>query len=153
MTRRSWAGRATSRLAALTLVLAAACADASEGQSCDLDEGDSDCETGLVCTPAHAVAAREAVCCPRPPTRPSSAECNPEVPKNHVSDPSIDGSFAAGGTGFGGSAGAPSGGAAGASGAGDGSGGAAGQAGSSAVDAADDAPADSGAAGADAGVG
>jgi len=88
-----------------SLLISLGCADGAEGESCDPANGDGDCDDGLVCTPAHAVASEQPVCCPRPPSRPGVAECDPELPRNHVPDPAIDGSFAAGGTGVGGAAG------------------------------------------------
>jgi hypothetical protein len=83
----------------------AACGDNAEGDACDMNNGNSDCESGLVCTPAHAVKAREAVCCPRPPATASVDACRPELDPGSFPDPDIDASFAAGGKGAGGTAG------------------------------------------------
>ena len=99
----------------LVLLGAAACGESSEGESCDPANGNADCESGLVCTPAHAVKATEPVCCPRAPTAPSVEACRSEVGAGALPDPSIDASFAAGGRGAGGTGGfAGSGGIAGA---------------------------------------
>src|SRR5688572_27239258 len=78
-TRRNGRSRATgpvggrrpsARLPGLSaffvLWTAFACGASAEGESCDLTNRDADCEDGLVCLPAHAVRAVEAVCCPRP---------------------------------------------------------------------------------------
>ena len=117
----------TPRRALRALVLAAlvslpfvACSGlAEEGEACDRANGNSDCENGLVCRGEWEVMADEAVCCPRPPAKPSSSACKPEIEHQHP-DPSIDASYGAGGTGTGGTAGsagqAGSGGSAGAGG-------------------------------------
>jgi hypothetical protein len=56
---------------AVCLVSVLACGEQGEGERCDLDNGDSDCESGLVCTPASdliRVAGGDspgaALCCP-----------------------------------------------------------------------------------------
>lgn len=105
-------------LALLALAPLASCSSlAEEGESCDRANGNADCEDGLICRSALDVAATRSVCCPRPPEKPSSAECEPEL-AHAVPDPSIDASYGAGGTGTGGTAGgAGSGGSAGFAGA------------------------------------
>ena len=85
----------------LLLFGSAACGDNGEGEACDPGNGNTDCERGLVCTPAHAVKAGEPVCCPRAPSSPSVEACRLELAPGSFADPSIDGSFAAGGTGAG----------------------------------------------------
>ncbi len=93
-------------LGAFALAPMTACSSLSEeGESCDRANGNDDCENGLVCRPEWEIQATESVCCPRPPAKPSSASCDPEI-DHYVPDPSIDGSFGAGGAGgAGGSAG------------------------------------------------
>ena len=89
----------------LLLVAAGACGDSGEGESCDPANGNSDCDSGLVCTPAHRVKATEPVCCPRAPAAPSVDPCQPELGTDGLPDPSIDASFAVGGRGAGGTSG------------------------------------------------
>ncbi len=123
------------------------CSKASEGESCDLASGNTDCEDGLVCLGPWEISANQSVCCPRPPAGPSTSACEPRLSK-HEPDPYVDaapippGDGSAGGSGgVGGSAGgggtagiAGSAGAAGVSGGGGaaGSGGSAGSSGSDA---------------------
>ena len=91
---------------AITLALLGACSDASEGEGCDLANGNDDCDEGLICRGAWEVRASGSVCCPAPPAQPSASACQPEV-ESYEPDPSVD----SGAGGAGGAAG--SGGAAG----------------------------------------
>lgn len=112
-----------------------ACSDAAEGESCDLANGNDDCEQGLVCRGPWEVSSSEAVCCPAPPAKPGVSACQPKVKKDHEPDPSVDAAVIPPGTG--GTAGAAgSGGAAGS----DGSAGA--DSGDAAQEASSDAPAE-----------
>jgi hypothetical protein len=74
------------RLAALVLPLALAvtavpsCARQGEGERCDIGAGregeDSDCDDGLVCTPASELGTNSDICCPPDPKTSSSPDCN-----------------------------------------------------------------------------
>lgn len=114
----------------LTPLAFTSCSQSAEGESCEIENGNDDCEEGLICRGPWEVNSKEPVCCPRPPTKPSSSACEPKL-NHHTPDPSVDaapippGDSSAGGSG--GTSGA--GGTAGASGAA-GSGGTAGAAGS-----------------------
>ena len=99
---------------AITLALLGACSDASEGDGCDLANGNDDCDEGLICRGAWEVRASGSVCCPAPPAKPSASACQPEV-ETYEPDPSVDSPPIAPGTGGAGGTGgaAGSGGAAG----------------------------------------
>ncbi len=99
---------AGSVLTALALVVACSSL-AEEGESCDRANGNADCEEGLVCLSEVDIVATRSVCCPRPPAKPSSSACEPEL-EHHLPDPSIDASYGAGGTGTGGTGGVGGGG-------------------------------------------
>jgi hypothetical protein len=60
------------------LALAWGCSKQGEGERCDLNNVDLDCETGLVCrgeAELSIVGRGFAVCCPRPPLDPSVDAC------------------------------------------------------------------------------
>lgn len=93
--------------ASLLALVSEGCASKSaEGESCELANGDDDCESGLVCRASFEVAASESVCCPRPPARPGSKACGPAI-SDFEPDPTVDaatvpssgGSGGTGGTG------------------------------------------------------
>jgi len=121
-----------------------ACSDAAEGESCDLANGNDDCEEGLICRGPWDIASKEAVCCPAPPAKPSVGACGPKV-KSYEPDPSVDAAPIPPGTG--GSSGTGGTGGSGGDDAGDGAAGTAGSDGAAGSDAGD------GAAGSDAGDG
>lgn len=110
--------RRTVSVLAVALALLGACSDASEGEGCDLANGNDDCDEGLICRGAWEVRASGSVCCPAPPAKPSASACQPEV-ESYEPDPSVDSPPIAPGTG--GTSGA--GGAGGASGSGGAAGG------------------------------
>ena len=111
---------ATTFALGAALALFVACGKAGEGESCDIGSGNDDCDDGLVCRGSWEVASKEAVCCPRPPAKPSTGACEPKVMKFEP-DPTVDASPIPPGTG-----GADSGGSGGTGGGVDGSAGAAG---------------------------
>lgn len=132
----------------------ASCSHSAEGETCEVENGNDDCDEGLICRGPWEVNSKEPVCCPRPPAKPSSSSCEPKL-QHHTPDPTVDASpippgdgsssGGSGGTsGAGGTAGAAgSGGSSGAAGGG-GTAGAAGSAGDAGnTDAASDAKTDS----------
>ena len=74
---------------ALLLGLAGACGHSAEGESCDLENGNTDCEDGLICRSGYEVKAGKSVCCPRPPTKPSTSACETKH-EGYEPDPSVD---------------------------------------------------------------
>lgn len=69
----------------------ASCSSSAEGESCEIENGNDDCEEGLICRGPWEVNSKEPVCCPRPPTKPSSSSCEPKL-NHHQPDPSVDAS-------------------------------------------------------------
>ena len=63
----------------MLLVLATGCGEQAEGDRCDTRNGNTDCESGLTCTPLERLGqGREgAICCPPPPANPSELICTP----------------------------------------------------------------------------
>ncbi len=118
----------TLSLLVLATVLGAGCGRADEGESCDAAKGNDDCAEGLICRSAFEVQAKESVCCPPPPARPSTSECQPAIDE-FMPDPGVDASFGGGGGSGGSSGSGGSGGSSGSSGS-SGSGGGAGADGS-----------------------
>jgi hypothetical protein len=86
-------------LGAIALAGSGGCSGLSEeGEACDRDNGNSDCESGLICRGEWEVRAKESVCCPPPPAKPGVDACKPQIEHAHP-DPAIDASYAAGGSG------------------------------------------------------
>ncbi len=105
----------TLSLLVLATVLGAGCGRADEGEACDAAKGNDECAEGLICRSEFEIQAKESVCCPPPPARPSTSECQPAIGE-FMPDPGVDASFG-GGSGSGGSSGSSgSGGSAGADG-------------------------------------
>lgn len=50
-------------------VFVGACSNQAEGDRCDSQNGNDDCEDGLVCTPGKNI------CCPVPPNAPTTPGC------------------------------------------------------------------------------
>lgn len=67
----------------------ASCSQSAEGESCEIENGNDDCEEGLICRGPWEINSKEPVCCPRPPTKPSSSACEPKL-NHHTPDPSVD---------------------------------------------------------------
>ena len=61
------------------LALLAACSKQGEGERCDLNSGNLDCDTGLVCRPADQLSISGtrgvALCCPQDGVEPSVNAC------------------------------------------------------------------------------
>ena len=61
------------------LVLVAACSKQGEGERCDLNSGNLDCDTGLVCRSAEQLSITGtrgvALCCPQDGVEPSVNAC------------------------------------------------------------------------------
>lgn len=63
---------------AAAVLAAASCSSQGQGDRCDVNNGDSDCESGLVCTPLSVLPGlnettlNAAICCPPPGTNTSS---------------------------------------------------------------------------------
>jgi hypothetical protein len=63
---------------AAAVLAAASCSNQGQGDRCDVNNGDSDCESGLVCTPLSVLPGlnettlNAAICCPPPGTNTSS---------------------------------------------------------------------------------
>jgi len=63
---------------AAAVLAAASCSNQGQGDRCDVNNGDSDCESGLVCTPLSVLpglndtSSNAAICCPPPGTNTSS---------------------------------------------------------------------------------
>jgi hypothetical protein len=121
----------------------ASCSHSAEGESCEVENGNDDCDEGLICRGPWEINSKEPVCCPRPPAKPSSSACEPKL-DHHTPDPSVDASPIPPGDGSSGGSGGTSG--AGGTAGGGGTAGAAGSAGAAGDagpnDAASDAPSD-----------
>jgi uncharacterized membrane protein YgcG len=131
-------------LAFLSPLAFASCSHSAEGESCELENGNDDCDEGLICRGPWEVSSKEPVCCPRPPAKPSSSSCEPKL-QHHTPDPGVDAAPIPPGDGSSGGSGGTSG--AGGSSGGGGSAGAAGGGGASGAagspsDAGSDAPSD-----------
>jgi hypothetical protein len=57
---------------------AVACSNQGEGEFCDANNGNNDCQDGLECAPAPGVTggANRDRCCPMPPATPTTAACS-----------------------------------------------------------------------------
>jgi hypothetical protein len=89
----------TPLLVAVALGAFGGCAgSAEEGEACDRDNGNADCESGLICRGEWEIRAKESVCCPAPPAKPSVDACKPQIEHAHP-DPTVDASYGAGGAG------------------------------------------------------
>ena len=149
MSGRRGRRRAHGFILAISLAVLGACGDKSEGESCDLGNGNGDCESGLVCRGAWEIKASKDTCCPRPPAKPSTDACQPKLGKFEP-DPSVDAAVIPPGTGGGSGGTGGSGGAGGGAGSG-GSAGTDGSAGGAGKDGSSGAAGTGGSAGGDAG--
>lgn len=76
--------RAVRPLALLAFVLGssgalvAACSNQSIGQRCDVNNGNDDCENGLICMTHDTLGSDSDLCCPPTGTDPSHPECTPK---------------------------------------------------------------------------
>lgn len=64
---------------ALPFVLASSlgCSNQGEGEPCSRNNGNEDCESGLVCTSKERLRSNSDLCCPPEPKLPSVAACTP----------------------------------------------------------------------------
>jgi hypothetical protein len=63
-----------------SMTTAIACSNQGEGEFCDSNNGNNDCQEGLQCVPGLGVPAAGIVnrdrCCPVPPAQPTTAACS-----------------------------------------------------------------------------
>lgn len=82
----------------LTLVLTSACSQQQEGERCDMNNGvsggDSDCNSGLVCTAAKDLGTDTDRCCPQDRSQSTVAPCivSSSTITQDASPPATDGS-------------------------------------------------------------
>ncbi len=75
-----------------------ACSSQAEGQRCNIDNGNDDCDEGLVCTSSRDLGGNADICCPA-----SGVSTAPDCARGGTSASSTSGTGGGGGAGGGGS--------------------------------------------------